>query len=53
MAHRLSAGKEPQPECWLLVEWPADADAPVKSFLSNLPPNTSLKRLVHTTNDRW
>lgn len=52
-AHRLSAGKEPQPECWLLVEWPADADAPAKYFLSNLPPNTSLKRLVHTAKDRW
>lgn len=35
------------------MEWPADADAPAKYFLSNLPPNTSLKRLVHTAKDRW
>lgn len=52
-AHRLSAGKEPQPACWLLVEWPAEAEAPTKYFLSNLPPNTSLKRLVQTAKDRW
>ncbi|MCA9108774.1 MAG: hypothetical protein KDA52_02405 [Planctomycetaceae bacterium] len=52
-AHRLSAGNVPQPACWLLVEWPVDADAPTRYFLSNLPPNTSLKRLVHTAKDRW
>jgi len=52
-AHKLSAGKVPQPACWLLVEWPADAETPARYFLSNLPPNTSLKRLVHTAKDRW
>ncbi|MEZ6145293.1 MAG: hypothetical protein R3B91_07650 [Planctomycetaceae bacterium] len=45
-AHRLSAGKVPQPVCRLLAAWPADADAPAKSFLSNLPPNESLNRLI-------
>lgn len=28
------------PDCWLLVEWPADADAPTDYWLSNLPADT-------------
>jgi len=52
-AHRRSAGKEPQPECWLVVEWPADADAPTEYLLSNLPAGTSLNRLAHALKGRW
>lgn len=52
-AHRLSAGKEPLTACWLLVEWPADAEHPGKYFFSNLPEKTSLKRLVATAKSRW
>jgi len=52
-AHRLSAGKEPLTACWLLVEWPADAEHPAKYFFSNLPEKTSLKRLVGTAKSRW
>jgi SRSO17 transposase len=52
-AHRLSAGKEPLEACWLLVEWPAGAEHPTKFFFSNLPANTSLKRLVATAKSRW
>lgn len=52
-AHRLSAGKEPLAPCWLLVEWPADAEHPAKYFFSNLPEKTSLKRLVDTAKNRW
>lgn len=52
-AHRLSAGKEPLAACWLLAEWPAGAGAPSKYFFSNLPPRTSLKRLVDTAKSRW
>ena len=52
-AHRLSAGKEPLPACWLLVEWPENAEHPAKYFFSNLPTTTSLKRLVATAKSRW
>jgi SRSO17 transposase len=52
-AHKLSAGKEPLAACWLLVEWPADADQPAKYFFSNLPEGTSLKRLVAVAKSRW
>jgi SRSO17 transposase len=52
-AHKLSAGKEPLSVCWLLVEWPEDAKQPTRYFFSNLPPATSLKRLVATAKSRW
>lgn len=52
-AHKLSAGKEPLAACWLLAEWPEGTDAPAKYFFSNLPANTSLKRLVATAKSRW
>jgi SRSO17 transposase len=52
-AHKLSAGKEPLTPCWLLVEWPEGDAHPAKYFFSNLPPQTSLKRLVATAKSRW
>ena len=52
-AHRLSAGKEPLAACWLLAEWPEDAEHPAKFFFSNLPASTGLKKLVHTAKSRW
>jgi SRSO17 transposase len=52
-AHKLSAGKEPLEACWLLIEWSADAEHPAKFFFSNLPADTSLKRLVATAKSRW
>ena len=52
-AHQLSAGKVPLAPCWLLAEWPAGADQPAKYFFSNLPPGTSLRRLVATAKSRW
>ena len=36
-----------------LAEWPDGAGAPSKYFFSNLPPRTSLKRLVDTAKSRW
>jgi SRSO17 transposase len=41
------------PERWLLAEWPADKDEPVKYWLSNLPADTPLVRLVHLAKLRW
>jgi SRSO17 transposase len=52
-AHRLSAGKEPRAECWLLVEWPEGEAEPTKYFFSNLPADTSLRVLVRTAKGRW
>ena len=52
-AHRDTARSEPWPEEWLLVEWPKGAEEPSKYWLSNLPPRTALKDLVHTAKARW
>jgi SRSO17 transposase len=52
-AHRLSAGAEPLAACWLLVEWPDDAQGPARFFFSNQPASTSLKTLVRTAKSRW
>jgi SRSO17 transposase len=39
--------------CWLLAEWPADADAPTDYWLSTLPADTPLRELVRTAKARW
>jgi SRSO17 transposase len=41
------------PERWLLAEWPAGKDEPVKYWLSNLPADTSPIALVHLAKLRW
>jgi SRSO17 transposase len=52
-AHRDTQRSEPWPEEWLLMEWPEGAKEPAKYWLSNLPPRTPLKDLVHTAKARW
>jgi SRSO17 transposase len=52
-AHRDSARAEPRAEEWLLIEWPHGEAEPTKYWLSNLPPATTLKRLVHAAKARW
>ena len=52
-AHRDTLRSEPWPEEWLLIEWPEGSDEPSKYWLSNLPPRTSLKCLVHVAKARW
>src|SRR5260370_1436890 len=34
------------PECWLLAEWPPEADQPTDYWLSNLPPDTPIAELA-------
>lgn len=34
------------PDCWLLIEWPAGAEAPTDCWLSNLPADTPMPGLV-------
>jgi SRSO17 transposase len=41
------------PERWLLAEWPAGKDEPVKYLLSNLPADTPIERLVGLAKLRW
>jgi SRSO17 transposase len=41
------------PGCWLLAEWPTDADEPSDYWLSNLPPGTPVAELVRLAKIRW
>jgi SRSO17 transposase len=41
------------PECWLIAEWPPEADEPVKYWLSNMSTRTSLKTLIRYAKLRW
>ena len=50
---RRAAGDEQLPVRWLICEWPDDADEPVKYWLSNLPEETPLERLVLLAKLRW
>jgi SRSO17 transposase len=52
-AHRDIWRCEPWPEEWLLIEWPKGETEPTKHWLSNLPPATTLKQLVHAAKARW
>jgi SRSO17 transposase len=38
---------------WLLIEWPAGAEAPTKYWFSNLSEGVSLRRLVQLAKLRW
>ena len=52
-AHHDWKRSTPWPEAWLLIEWPDGEDEPSKYWLSNLPAETSLKRLVYLAKLRW
>jgi SRSO17 transposase len=41
------------PVRWLLAEWPAGKDAPTDYWLSNLPADTPIQRLVELAKLRW
>ena len=41
------------PECWLLAEWPPQADEPTDYWLSNLPAGTPIAELVRLAKIRW
>jgi SRSO17 transposase len=41
------------PLCWLLAEWPVGKDAPTDYWLSNLPADTPIERLVGLAKLRW
>jgi len=41
------------PECWLLAEWPPEADEPDGYWLSTLPAGTPIEELVRLAKIRW
>jgi SRSO17 transposase len=41
------------PPAWLIAQWPAEEDEPVKYWLSNLPDHTPLAELVRLGRIRW
>ena len=41
------------PPVWLLMEWPAEVEAPTQYWFSNLPEGVSLRRLVQLAKLRW
>lgn len=41
------------PACWLIIEWPTDAEAPTDYWLSTLPPDTPMTQLVRYGKIRW
>ena len=41
------------PACWLLAEWPPEADEPTGYWLSTLPEDTPLDELVRLAKIRW
>ena len=41
------------PQAWLIAQWPAGEDEPVKYWLSNLPDHTPLTDLVRLGKIRW
>jgi len=50
VAHRDYWRKEPHPEQWLLIEWPAKEKEPTKYWLSNLPASIPLRKGgIHTS----
>ena len=52
-AHDDDKRSEPAPEEWLLIEWPEGEAEPDHYWLSTLPADISLERMVDQTKMRW
>src|SRR5437764_937932 len=52
-AHRDDWRSTPRPEEWLLIEWPRTEAAPIKYWLSTLPPTATRADLVQLAMLRW
>ncbi|WP_454626833.1 IS701 family transposase [Bradyrhizobium cenepequi] len=53
VARRDFRRNESRPEEWLLIEWPKGESEPTKYWLSTLPENITLQRLVYFAKLRW
>jgi SRSO17 transposase len=52
-AHRDNLRDELRPPEWLLIEWPEGDTEPLKYWLSTLPEDVTLQRMVFETKMRW
>lgn len=52
-SHGFVQGDPPHKAVWLLAEWPEAEPAPTKYWLGDLPPSTTLRRLVRVAKCRW
>ncbi len=52
-SHGFVQGAPPHKAVWLLAEWPESEPAPTKYWLCDLPPSTTLRRLVRVAKCRW
>jgi SRSO17 transposase len=52
-AHRDNERKQLRPEEWLLIEWPEGHREPMKYWLSTLPQEVPLQRMVFEAKMRW
>lgn len=52
-AHHWQRSSIELPVVWLLIEWPEEAQAPTKYWLSDLPEDTSRRTLVRWAKSRW
>ena len=52
-AHLWQHGGVELPLVWLLIEWPEEAHAPTHYWLSDLPEETPMRRLVRWAKSRW
>ena len=52
-AHRDHQREQQRPEQWALIEWPEGHKEPMKSWLSTLPEEVPLQRLVLQAKMRW
>jgi len=52
-AHRDYWLAEPRAEEWLLIEWPVGENGPTKYWLSTLPQDITVRRLVDIAKLRW
>ena len=51
--HITRAADRSFPACWLLAEWPPEADEPTGYWLSTLPEDTAIEELVRLAKIRW
>jgi SRSO17 transposase len=52
-AHDDAKRSEPAAEEWLLIDWPEGADEPDHYWLSTVPPDVALERMVDLVKLRW
>jgi SRSO17 transposase len=53
LVHRRAADFGDLPVRWLIAEWPPGETEPTRYWLSNLPANTPMRRLVRLAKLRW